>query len=135
MRNRQMIIFWLMKNTKAIDTRTKDGKTYYVVANPKAFRDGVGTLLAEVQRIKSEGDYPAARQLFETYGIHFDPKLRDEIVSRVDHLNLPSYSGLVMPTLEATTSAGGDITDVRISYPRDLTKQMLEYSAATRSLR
>jgi dipeptidyl-peptidase-3 len=135
MRNRQMIIFWLMTNTKAIETRTKDGKTYYVVVDPKAFRDGVGTLLAEVQRIKSEGDYPAARQLFETYGIHFDPKLRDEIVARVDHLNLPSYSGLVMPKLEATTSAGGDITDVTISYPRDLTKQMLEYSAATRSLR
>ena len=88
-----------------------------------------------MQRIKSEGDYPAARQLFETYGIHFDPKLRDEIVARVDHLNLPSYNGLVMPKLEATTGSGGDITDVKISYPRDLTTQMLEYSAATRPLR
>jgi dipeptidyl-peptidase III len=135
MRNRQMIIFWLMKNTKAIETRTKDGKTYYVVVDPKAFRDGVGTLLAEVQRIKSEGDYPAAKQLFETYGIHFDAKLRDEIVARVDHLNLPSYSGIVMPKLTATTGPGGDVTDVAISYPRDLTKQMLEYSAATRPLR
>ena len=135
MRNRQMIIFWLMKNTKAIDTRIKDGKTYYVVVDAQAFRDGVGKLLAEVQRIKSEGDYPAARQLFETYGIHFDPKLRDEIVARVDHLNLPSYSGLVMPRLEATTAATGEITDVKISYPRDLTTQMLEYSAATRPLR
>jgi dipeptidyl-peptidase III len=135
MRNRQMIIFWLMKNTKAIETRTKGGKTYYVVVDAKAFRDGVGKLLAEVQRIKSEGDYPAARQLFETYGIHFDPKLRDEIVGRVDHLNLPSYNGLVMPKLEASTGAGGEITDVKISYPRDLMKQMLEYSAATRPLR
>jgi dipeptidyl-peptidase-3 len=135
MRNRQMIIFWLMKNTKAIDTRIKDGKTYYVVVDAQAFRDGVGKLLAEVQRIKSEGDYPAAKQLFETYGIHFDPKLRDEIVARVDHLSLPSYSGLVMPRLEATTAATGEITDVKISYPHDLTKQMLEYSAATRPLR
>ena len=135
MRNRQMIIFWLMKNTKAIDTRLKDGKTYYVVVDVKAFHDGVGTLLAEVQRIKSEGDYAAARQLFETYGIHFDPKLRDEVVARVDHLNLPSYSGIVMPKLEAKTDAAGAVTDVTISYPRDLTRQMLEYSAMTRSLR
>jgi dipeptidyl-peptidase III len=135
MRNRQMIIFWLMKNTNAIDTRVKDGKTYYVVVDAKAFRDGVGKLLSEVQRIKSEGDYPAAKQLFETYGIHFDPKLRDEIVARVDHLNLPSYSGLVMPKLDATTNTTGEITDVKISYPRDLTGQMLEYSAATRPLR
>jgi dipeptidyl-peptidase-3 len=135
MRNRQMIIFWLMKNTKAIETRVKDGKTYYVVVDVQAFHDGVGRLLAEVQRIKSEGDYAAAKQLFETYGIHFDPKLRDEVVARVDHLNLPSYSGLVMPKLEAVTSATGEITDVKISYPRDLTRQMLEYSAATRPLR
>jgi dipeptidyl-peptidase-3 len=61
--------------------------------------------------------------------------LRDEIVARVDHLNLPSYSGLVMPRLEATTAATGEITDVKISYPQDLMKQMLEYSAATRPLR
>src|SRR5262245_10326656 len=135
MRNRQMIIVWLMKNTKAIETRTKDGKTYYVVVDANAFRDGVGKLLADVQRIKSEGDYPAAKQLFETYGIHFDPKLRDEVVSRVDRLNLPSYTGFVMPKLDATTSPSGEITDVKISYPRDLTKQMLEYSAATRPLR
>src|SRR5262245_20675973 len=135
MRNRQMIILWLIKNTRAIETRTRDGKTYYVVVDAKAFREGVGKLLAEVQRIKSEGDYPAAKQLFETYGIHFDPKLRDEVVSRVDRLNLPSYTGFVMPRLEATTNPAGEITDVKISYPRDLTKQMLEYSAATRPLR
>jgi dipeptidyl-peptidase III len=135
MRERQMIVYWLIKNTKAIETRLRDGKTYYVVVDLKAFRDGAGTLLAEVQRIKSEGDYPAGKQLFETYGIHFDPKVRDEVVVRVDHLNLPSYSGFVMPKLDAITSPHGDITDVTISYPRDLTKQMLEYSAATRSLR
>ena len=68
-----MIVRWLMANTKAIEVRTRDGKTYYVVTDPTAFRDGVGRLLAEVQRIKAEGDYPAARLLFETYGVHFDP--------------------------------------------------------------
>jgi dipeptidyl-peptidase-3 len=135
MRNRQMIVHWLMANTKAIETRTRDGKTYYAMVDPQAFREGVGRLLAEVQRIKAEGDYTAAAQLFDTYGIHFDPKLRDEIVGRVDALHLPSYTGYVMPKLEAVKNASGEITDVTISYPLDLTTQMLEYSAATRHLR
>jgi dipeptidyl-peptidase-3 len=135
MRNRQMVVRWLMANTKAIDVRTRDGKTYYVMTDPQAYREGVGRLLAEVQRIKAEGDYPAAKQLFETYGVHFDPKLRDEVVARVDRLRLPSYTGFVMPRLEAVTGPSGAVTDVTISYPRDFTRQMLEYSAATRPLR
>jgi len=132
MRNRQMIVRWLMANTKAIEQRTRDGKTYLVMVDPKAFRDGVGTLLADVQRIKSEGDYAAAAKLFDTYGVHFDPKLRDEVVARVDKLNLPSYSGFVQPKLEAVTGADGKITDVKISYPLDLTTQMLEYDGVKR---
>ena len=135
MRNRQMIVRWLMANTKAIETRARDGKTFYVMVDPQAFREGVGRLLGEVQRIKGEGDYPAAKQLFETHGVHFDPKLRDEVVSRVEALGLPSYSGFVMPKLEAVRNAAGEVVDVEISYPQDLTKQMLEYSAATRELR
>ena len=99
MRNRQMIVRWLMANTKAIESRTRDGKSYLVMVDPKAFREGTGRLLAEVQRIKSEGDYAAAKALFETHGIHFDSKLRDEIVKRVDDLKLPSYTGFVMPKL------------------------------------
>ncbi len=128
MRNRQMIVHWLMANTEAIERRTRDGKTFYVMVDPRAFRDGVATLLAEVQRIKSEGDYEAARTLFETYGIHFDPALRDEVVARVDSVGLPSYSGFVQPRLEPQRDASGAITDVTISYPRDFTAQMLEYS-------
>ena len=135
MRNRQMIVRWLMANTKAIDVRTRDGKTYYVVADAQAFRTGVATLLAEVQRIKAEGDYPAAKRLFETFGVHFAAALRDEVVARVDKLSLPSYTGFVMPKLEAVGGAGGAITDVTISYPKDFRAQMLEYSAATRPLR
>ena len=131
MRNRQMIVRWLMENTKAIVSRQREGKTFYTMVDAKAFTGGVGRLLAEVQRIKAEGDYAAAKTLFETYGVHFDPKLRDEVVQRVDRLNLPSYSGFVMPTLDAVTVPGGAITDVRISYPLDLTKQMLEYSRAS----
>jgi dipeptidyl-peptidase-3 len=135
MRNRQMIVHWLMANTKAIEKRVREAKTYYVMLDPKAFREGVGRLLAEVQRIKANGDYPAARALFETYGIHFDAALRDEIVARVEKLKLPSYTGFVQPKLEAVQNADGTIRDVRITYPQDLTTQMLEYAAATRSSR
>jgi len=132
MRNRQMIVRWLMANTKAIESRTRDGKSYLVVLDPKAFREGTGRLLAEVQRIKSEGDYAAAKTLFENYGIHFDAKLRDEIVKRVDELKLPSYTGFVMPKLTAVTDASGKITDVTVSYPMDLTTQMLEFSGSAK---
>lgn len=130
MRNRQMVVHWLAANTKAVDIRKRDGKTYYVMTDAKAFREGVGKLLAEVQRIKSEGDYDAARQLFETHGIRFDPKLRDEVVARVEALKLPSFNAFVMPRLTPVKGADGTITDVAISYPLDLTTQMLEFSAA-----
>ena len=133
MRNRQMVIRWLMANTKAIEPRTRDDKQYLVVVDPVAFREGVGRLLAEVQRIKSEGDAAAAAKLFDSYGIHFDPKVRDEVVKRVDALNLPSYTGFVMPKLTPVTGADGKITDVTISYPMDLTRQMLEYSGVAGS--
>ena len=135
MRNRQMIVHWLMAHTTAIETRRRDDKTYYVMTDPVAFREGVGLLLAEVQRIKGEGDYDAARTLVNTYGVHFDPALRDEVVARADRLHLPSYSGFVMPRLDASTDDMGAIVDVTISYPLDLTAQMLEYAAATRHLR
>ena len=128
MRNSQMVVRWLMANTKAIDVRERDGKTFYVMIDAAAFRDGVGKLLAEVQRIKAQGDYQAARALFDTYGISFDPKLRDQVVARVEKLNLPSYSGFVMPRLAPVVGTDGTITDVAISYPQDLTTQMLEYS-------
>jgi dipeptidyl-peptidase-3 len=135
MRNRQMIVRWLMANTDAVGVRARDGKTYFVMTDAAAFRAGVGRLLAEVQRIKGEGDYDAARALFETYGVHFDPALRDEVVARVDRLKLPSYTAFVMPRLNAVHNGTGEITDVEISYPLDLTSQMLEYSAATQHLR
>ena len=128
MRNRQMIVHWLLANTDAIETRRRDNRTFYVVRDVKAFHDGAGRLLAEVQRIKSEGDYDGARALFEAHGIHFDPALRDEIVARVDRLNLPSYTGFVQPRLQAVHDAAGQIADVEISYPLDLERQMLEYS-------
>ena len=130
-----MIVRWLMANSTAIAERRRDGKTYYVMTDPVAFREGVARLLSVVQRIKGEGDYAAARALIETYGVHFDPALRDEVVARADRLQLPSYTGFVMPALRAITDRSGEVTDVAISYPLDLSAQMLEYSAATRHLR
>jgi dipeptidyl-peptidase-3 len=133
MRNRHMIVSWLLAHTRAIEVRRRDGKTYFVMTDARAFREGVARLLAEVQRIKAEGDYEAAKALFEAYGVHFDPALRDEIVARVDALHLPSYTGFVMPRLEARYGGDGSIADVEISYPLDLEAQMLEYSRMTRN--
>jgi len=129
MRNRQMVVRWLIANTKAVEVRTRDGKTFYWMTDAKAFREGVGRLLAEVQRIKAEGDFDAAKSLFETHGIHFDPKLRDEVLARVKSLDLPSTTAFIMPRLTPVKGPDGAITDVKISYPMDLTEQMLEYSA------
>ena len=128
MRNRQMIVHWLMANSRAIEVRKREGKTYYVMADAAEFRAGVARLLEDVQRIKAEGDYEAAKTLFETYGVHFDPARRDEVVARVDRLRMPSYTGFVQPRLEPISDEQGRIIDVEISYPLDLTTQMLEYS-------
>ena len=117
--------------------RTRDGKTYYVMTDPTAFREGVGRLLAEVQRIKARRRLRRRRkQLFETYGVHFDPKLRDEVVARVEQLQ----AAVLHRLRDAEARAGDETPQARsptstISYPLDLTTQMLEYSAATRSLR
>ena len=128
MRNRQMIVNWLRAHSASVEVRRRDGNTYFVMVDADEFRKGVGQLLGEVQRIKGEGDASAARDLFETYGVHFDPVLRDEIVARVDRLQLPSYTGFVMPRLEPRRDERGAIVDVEISYPCDLETQMLEYS-------
>ena len=128
MRDRQLIVHWLMDNTDAIRVERREGKTYYVVADVAAWKKGVGTLLADVQRIKSEGDLKAATELLEKYGIKFDPKLRDEVVARYEKLDRPSYSGFVMPRLTPVRDRDGNIEDVEISYPMDLETQMLEWS-------
>ncbi|MEP6919446.1 MAG: peptidase M49, partial [Acidobacteriota bacterium] len=133
MRNRQLIVGWLVANSEAIQVRQRDGKTYYVMIDAIAHRDGVGRLLAEIERIKAEGDYAAAKTLIERYGVHFDAALRDEVVRRVDHLNMPSYTGFIQPRLQPIKANDGTIIDVSISYPLDLATQMLEYSASRRA--
>jgi dipeptidyl-peptidase-3 len=128
MRNRQLIVHWLFAHTSAVEVRERGGRTYHVVVDVDAFREGVGRLLAEVQRIKSEGDHRAARALVETYGTHFDPARRDEVVARVDRLNLPAYTAFVQPRLTPVVDEAGRVCDVRIDYPEDFEQQMLEYS-------
>ena len=128
MRNRQLVVHWLIANTTAIAVRKREGRTFYVLTDAAAFREGVGRLLAEVQRIKATGDYAAARNLVDAHGVHFDPALRDEVVARVEKLDLPSYTGFVMPRLAPVLNDSGEITDVIVSYPMDLAAQMLEYS-------
>lgn len=130
MRNRQAIVHWLMAHTSAIERRQRDGRTYYVMVDADAFRTGVARMLALVQRIKSEGLYDEARTLFDTYGVHFDPALRDEVVARVDALDLPTYTAFVMPRLAVERDDDGVVIDVTVSYPCDLATQMLEYSAS-----
>jgi dipeptidyl-peptidase-3 len=128
-RNRQLIAAYIMDKTGAIAWEHKNGKTYVVVKDYKKMRQGVGMLLAELMRIKAEGDYEAIRKLIDRYGVHFDPKLRDEVVARYQRLNLPTYFAGINPDLTAVMDANGEIAKVEISYPRDEVKQQLSYSA------
>ena len=106
MRNRQAIVHWLMAHTTAIERRVRDGKTYYVMVDAAAFRDGVGRMLGEIQRIKAQADYDAAAALFEAHGTHFEPALRDEVLARTDALDLPAYTGFVQPRARARARRG-----------------------------
>lgn len=131
MRNRQLIALWAYEHGKAenvIERKTRDGKTFFVINNYEKLRALFGQLLREVQRIKSEGDYQAARQLIESYGVKVDPALHQEVLKRWETLGIAPFSGFINPKLEATADAEGTITDVRISYPDDFAQQMLHYS-------
>jgi dipeptidyl-peptidase-3 len=131
MRNRQLIALWVYAHGKAenvIERKTRDGKTFFVINNYEKLRALFGQLLREVQRIKSEGDYQAARQLIETYGVKVDAVLHQEVLKRWETLGIAPFSGFINPRLEATTDANGTITKVEISYPDDFTQQMLHYS-------
>lgn len=130
-RSRQLIFSWMREDGRAVAERTRGGRTFHVVLGVEVFRDAAGRLLREVQRIKSEGDYEAARALVVRDGSYLDERVRDEVVARAAQLSLRSYSGCVMPRLEPVTDERGQLTDVRVSYPMDLRAQMLEYSAAS----
>ena len=128
-RDRALISNYIADKTGAIEMRKRDGKTFLVVKDYRKMRGGVGMLLAELMRIKGEGDYEAIRTLIDKYGVHFDPKLRDEVVARYARLNLPTYFSGINADLTAQFDAKGQVTKVDISYPRDQVKQQLGYSA------
>jgi dipeptidyl-peptidase-3 len=128
-RDRQLIGRYIMDKTGAIAFESHNGKTYVAVKDYKKMRQGVGMLLAELMRIKAEGDYPAIKALIDQYGVHFDPKLRDQVVERYQRLDLPTYWTGINADLTAQFDKDGKVTSVDMSYPRDYVKQQLSYSA------
>ena len=128
-RDRQLIVNYIMDKTGAIARVERDGKTYMTVRDYDKMHAGVGMLLAELMRIKGEGDYDAIKALVGQYGVHFDPALRDQVVARYKKLNLPVYWAGINSDLAAKFGAGGEVTSVAISYPRDFARQQLEFAA------
>jgi len=122
-RNRQLIVNYIMDKTGAIQKIERNGKTYFQLKDFARMKEGVGMLLSELMRIKAEGDYAAIKALVDKYGVHFDPKLRDQVVARYAKLNVPTY----WAGLNADLSLSG--AAVSISYPRDYVKQQLGYAA------
>jgi len=129
MRGRQLIAKYIMDKTGAIALEKRDGKSFVVVKDYVKMREGVGLLLAELMRVKAEGDYDAIKKLIDQYGVHFDTALRDEVVTRYRKLDLPTYWAGVNPELTAQLDAKGNVAKVTISYPRDYVRQQLGYSA------
>ena len=131
MRNRQLIAKWAFEKgaaDKVTELVKKDGKTYVKVNDYEKLRELFGQLLNEIQRIKSEGDFEAARQMVETYAVKIEPELHKEVLERYAKLNLAPYKGFVNPVYTAETDAEGNITDVKISYEEGYAEQMLRYS-------
>lgn len=130
MRNRQLVAAWAFERGQAnrvIEKKVVDGKTYFVVNDYQALRGLFGELLREIQRIKSEGDFEAGKKLVETYGVKVDPALHEEVLNRSKKLNIAPYAGFINPKL-VPVEQNGKIIDVKVEYPDDFMKQMLEYA-------
>ncbi|MCE5177743.1 MAG: dipeptidyl peptidase 3 [Porphyromonadaceae bacterium] len=131
MRNRATISNWIIEQGKAdnvVELKERDGKTYVVVNDYDKLRAFFGQLLAEVQRIKSEGDFEAGKELIETYGVKVNPTLHAQVLSRYEALNIAPYKGFVNPVYKLVTDENGKITDVTISYDENYVDQQLRYS-------
>lgn len=137
MRNRSFVAHWAYEHGKAdnvVELAKKDGKTYVKINDYAKLRNLFGELLAEVQRIKSTGDYEAARKLIEDYGVKVDPVLHQEVLERYKKLNLAPYKGFVNPKYELVMDAAGQVTDVKVTYDESYVEQMLRYSKEYRTL-
>lgn len=129
MRNRALIAHWCYEQGNGIVSMEKrDGKTYVRITDYDALRGLFARLLAEIQRIKSEGDYEAARQLVERYAVKVDAQLHEEVLTRYKRLNLAPYKGFVNPVMTPVLDANGDICDIKVTYDERYTDQMLRYS-------
>jgi dipeptidyl-peptidase III len=128
-RDRQLIVNYIMDKTGGIERFERGGKTYLRVKDYPKMRQGVGMLLAELMRIKAEGDYAAIKALVDRYGLHFDPALRDQVLARYRKLNLPTYWAGINAEVNATFGKDGQIEKVEISYPRNPVRQYLRYGA------
>ena len=129
MQNRKLISEWCYEKglaSNVIEKKVRDGKTYFVVNDYAALRGLFGELLAEIQRIKSEGDYAAGRQLVEKYAVNIDPQLHKEVLDRYASLNLKPYGGFVNPDIVPVTE-NGKVVDYRVEYTDDYLGQMLKY--------
>lgn len=131
MRNRLWVSAWVFEKGKAedvIEKVTRDGKTYFNIKNYERLRELFGELLKETQRIKSEGDFEAAKNLVENYGVKVDQKLHQEVLDRNAQFKSPPYSGFVNPVLTPEMNEKEEITAIKVVQPKDFATQMLEYS-------
>ena len=131
MRNRALIARWAYEHgkvDKVMEMVKRDGKTYVKINDYQKLRGLFGELLAEIQRVKSTGDFKGAQNLVETYGVKIDPELHKEILDRYAKLNIAPYKGFINPVYTAVRDAQGNITDVKISYTEGYAEQMLRYS-------
>ena len=129
MRNRQIIAHWVFEKGQkenVISKLSKDGKTYFKINDYNKLRELFGQLLKEIQRIKSEGDYNAASAMVENYGVKADQELLKEVKDRYKKLNIAPYKGFIQAKLVPVMN-GNEITDVKVEYPTDFVKQMMEY--------
>ena len=135
MRNRALIAFWTLEHyPQAVQLVNLDGKTYVRISDYSLLRKAFGVLLAEIQRIKSEGDYEAAKMLVETYGVHIDSALHKQVLARYKKLDLAPYKGFINPRYEVKYNSQGEITVVTLTYGESYDEQMLRYSRDYRTL-
>jgi dipeptidyl-peptidase-3 len=129
MRNRALIAHWCAANSSVISLVKQNGKTYLKIDDYEELRKLFAKLLAEVQRIKSEGDFEAARELVERYAVKVDADLHTEVLERYKRLNLAPYKGFINPQMLPVTDADGKIVDIMLNYAESYAHQMLRYSS------
>ena len=128
MRNRALIAHWCLENGNTLSLIKREGKSYLRINDYVSLRQQIAALLAEIQRIKSEGDYEAARELVERYAVKVDPVIHEEILERYKHLNLAPYKGFINPRLVPVRNEQGEMTDIQVDYTEGYAQQMLRYS-------